>query len=141
MAKPNRNPLVEERLTHSIIGAFYKVHRELGFGFLERVYAAAMEIELKRRGHAVQREVTIEVCYLGIVISNQRVDMLVDDKVILEFKSTERLHHDFARILYNYLRATRYEVGLLFHFGREAHFYRLICQNQLEPGWRDRSSR
>lgn len=137
MGEPIRNPLVEEELTHSIIGAFFKVHRHLGFGFLERVYAAAMEIELKRRGHAVQREVNIAVYYLGIVISNQRVDAVIDDKVILEYKSTERLHHDFARPLYNYLRATKYEVGLFLHFGREANFYRLICQNRLKPGWRE----
>lgn len=136
MTQPRRNPLVEEELTHSIIGAFYRVHRELGFGFLERVYAAAMEIELKRRGHKVQREVWIQIRYRGILISDQRVDMLVDDRVILEFKSTERLHHDFARQLYNYLRASRYEVGLFLHFGRQAHFYRLICQNYLKPGWR-----
>ena len=55
--------------------------------------------------------------------------MVVDDKVIVEIKSPERLHKDAGRQLYNYLRATTLEVGLLFHFGREANFYRLVFDN------------
>ena len=55
--------------------------------------------------------------------------MVVDDKVIVEIKSPERLHKDAGRQLYNYLRATTLEVGLLLHFGREANFYRLVFDN------------
>ena len=122
--------LIEERLTHSVIGAFFAVHRELGFGFLEHVHAAALERELLRRGHRVARELDVVVQYAGTDISHQRLDMVVDDKVVLEIKSTEHLHRDAKRQLYNYLRATRFEVGLLLHFGRSANFHRVICTNE-----------
>jgi GxxExxY protein len=50
-------PLIEEELTHSVIGAFFAVHNELGFGFLENVYASALDIELREHGHATAREI------------------------------------------------------------------------------------
>ena len=122
--------LIEEALTESVIGAFFKVHNTLGYGFLESVYAAALELELHKRGHRVQREVPVVVWYEGIAIANQRIDTLVDAKLILELKSTERLHTDATRQLYNYLRATNIKVGLLLHFTRYAEFYRVVCSNK-----------
>ncbi len=121
--------LIEEDLSRSVIGAFFSVHRALGFGFLEHVHAAALERELLHRGHRVDREVNVLVQYDGADIAHQRLDMVVDDKAVLEIKSTEHLHRDAKRHLYNYLRATRFEVGLLLHFGRSANFYRVICTN------------
>ena len=122
--------LIQEDLTRSVIGAFFSVHRALGFGFLEHVHAAALERELLHRGHRVDREVNVLVQYDGADIAHQRLDMVVDDKAVLEIKSTEHLHRDAKRQLYNYLRATRFEVGLLLHFGRSANFYRVICTNR-----------
>jgi GxxExxY protein len=122
--------LIEEELTRSVIGVFFSVHRALGFGFLEHVFAAAIERELLRRGHRVDRELNVLVRYDGAEIAHQRLDMVVDDKVVIEIKSTEHLHRDAKRQLYNYLRATRFEVGLLLHFGRSAKFYRVICSNR-----------
>jgi GxxExxY protein len=78
-----RQPLIHERLTHSIIAAFYEVYNTLGFGFFEQVYSKAMEFELRARGHKVGREVWVPVYYKGSPLSRQRVDMLVDDKVIV----------------------------------------------------------
>ncbi len=68
--------------------------------------------------------------YDGVEIAHQRLDMVVDDKVVVEIKSTERLHRDAKRQLYNNLRATNFEIGLLLHFGREANLYRVICTKQ-----------
>ena len=121
-----KHKLVEEELTHSVIGAFYEVYNTLGFGFLESVYKAALERELMSRGHSVVREMSIRVTYRGDEIAFQRLDMLVDDKVIIEIKSTFDLHKAHQRQLYNYLRAARKEVGLLLHFGPEPEFYRVI---------------
>lgn len=118
--------LVEERLTHSIIGAFYDVYNALGFGFLEQVYMAALERELRARGHDVGREVYVSVRYKGEEISRQRIDMVVDQRVLVEAKSSQNLHKSASRQVYNYLRATRLEVGLLLHFGPEPAFYRLV---------------
>jgi GxxExxY protein len=126
--------LIEEELTRSVIGAFFSVHRALGFGFLEHVYAAALERELLQRGHRVDRELNVVIRYDGADIAHQRLDMVVDDKLVIEIKSTEHLHRDAKRQLYNYLRATKFEVGLLLHFGRSANFYRVICTARENAG-------
>ena len=120
--------LIEEALTRSAIGAFYEVYNTLGFGFLEHLYAAALERELLARGHQVAREVTARVRYKGATLGLQRLDMIVDAKLVIETKSGLQLHKAAARQLYNYLRATNLEVGLLLHFGPKPHFYRMICQ-------------
>jgi GxxExxY protein len=129
--------LIEEKLTRSIIGAFYSVYRALGFGFLEHVYVMALERELRARGHRVAREVSVDIMYHGEELCTQRLDMIVDERVVVETKSTYELHPAAQRQLYNYLRATRLEVGLLFHFGREPEFHRLMCRNPTPSTARD----
>jgi GxxExxY protein len=121
--------LVEEELTHSVIGAFFEVYRTLGFGFLEHLYVMALERELVARGHRVDREIGVHVMYKGEQLGSQRLDMIVDDKLIVETKSTYELHKAATRQVYNYLRATKLEVGLLLHFGPEPKFYRVICRH------------
>lgn len=121
-----RVDLVESDLTRAIIGAFYEVYNTLGFGFLEHVYKAALEWELIDRGLRVGREVSVLVFYKGIEVAQQRLDMLVGDKVIVEVKATARLPIGAERQLFNYLRASRLQVGLLLHFGVEPKFYRLF---------------
>ena len=121
--------LVEEALTHSVIGAFFDVYNALGFGFLESLYVTALERELKGRGHRVAREFAVNIVYKGRTIGSQRLDLVVDDKLVVETKSTFDLHKVAVRQVYNYLRATNLEIGLLLHFGPEPKFYRVICPN------------
>jgi GxxExxY protein len=121
--------LVDERLTHSIIGAFYDVYNALGFGFLEHLYVTALERELLRREHDVAREVSVHVMYKGEELGTQRLDMIVDRKVVIEVKSTFELHRSAERQLYNYLRATNLQLGFLFYFGPKPQFYRVLCRN------------
>ncbi len=128
-----RNWLREERLTHSIIGAFYEVYNTLGPGFLEHVYVLALERELLDRGHRVAREAKVRIVYKGEELCSQRLDMIVDEKVIVETKSTLQLPRIASRQLHSYLRATNLEIGLLFHFGRTAEFYRLDSRNEIQP--------
>ena len=123
--------LIEEELTHSVIGAFYDVYNTLGYGFVESPYVAALARELIVRRHRVAREVRVEVMYKGEIVGVQRLDMVVDDRLIIEVKSTEQLHRLAARQVYNYLKATNLEVGLLLHFGPEPAFYRLVSSNAL----------
>jgi GxxExxY protein len=115
---------VNPALTHSIIGAFYEVFNTLGFGFLEHVYTMAMERELTARGHRVAREVSVRIFYKGEELTTQRLDMIVDDAVVIELKAGKSLESYAARQLYNYLRATSLEAGLLFHFGPQPAFFR-----------------
>jgi GxxExxY protein len=118
--------LVEGNLTHSILGGFFEVYNEIGYGLMESVYCAGLEHELIARGHQVGRQVPVGVWYKGQQIAWQRLDMLVDGKVVVEIKATEELPRYAKRQLLNYLKATNLEVGLLLHFGPEPKFYRLI---------------
>ena len=121
--------LLEEDLTRSVIGAFFDVYNRLEFGFLEHVYVAALELELRERGHAVAREVSVPILYRGRVLARQRLDMVVDGRLVVETKSTLALHPASLRQLHSYLRATRLEVGLLLHFGPSAKFHRVVSPN------------
>jgi GxxExxY protein len=125
-----RVELYEGELTHSVIGAFYEVHKHLGFGFLERFYVMALERELLERGHRVAREVSVHVLYKGQELGSQRLDLIVDEKLVVETKATSDLHKSATRQLYNYLKATNLELGLVLHFGPEPRFYRVICRNR-----------
>jgi GxxExxY protein len=127
---PMAQHLIEEALTESAIGAFYEVYNTLGFGFLEHIYITALERELLARGHRVAREVCVRVAYKGEELAQQRIDMLVDEKLVVETKSTYELHKAAPRQLFNYLRATNLEVGLLLHFGPQPSFFRLISSNK-----------
>jgi GxxExxY protein len=124
--------LLEEALTHAVIGAFYDVHRELGFGFREYLYALALERDLVAKGHRVDREVGVMVHYRGEPLAWQTLDMIVDEKLVVETKATERVHPSASMQLFSYLCSTNLEVGLLLHFGREPKFYRVICENRVK---------
>ena len=125
-----RRDLIEERLTHSVIGAFFEVYNNLGYGFLEHVYVMALERELIARKHRVAREIAVQVFYKGDHLAEHRLDMIVDQKLVVETKSTHELHKSANRQVYNYLRSTNLEVGLLLHFGPEARFYRMVHRNK-----------
>jgi GxxExxY protein len=125
-----RIPLLEERLTRSVIGAFFEVYNALGFGFLEHVYVMALERELVARGHLVAREVSVHVSYKEHIVAVQRIDMIVDERLVVETKSGIETPKAAQRQLFNYLRATKLEVGLLLHFGLEPRLHRVICSNR-----------
>jgi GxxExxY protein len=122
--------LLEEELTRDVIGAFYEVYNALGYGFLEHVYVRAVERELTTRGHRVGREVAVQVSYKGEPLTTQRLDMLVDERVVVEIKAGAELAKLAKRQVYSYLRATNLEVGLLLHFGPDARFHRLVKPNR-----------
>jgi GxxExxY protein len=132
--------LIEEDLTYSVIGAGFEVYNTLGFGFLEHVYIMALERELRARGHRVAREYAVVVHYKGEELAMQRLDMVVDDKLIVEVKAAYDLQREAPRQLYNYLRATTFEVGLLLHFGPKGlGRFRLVSSNPTPLGRRART--
>jgi GxxExxY protein len=128
-----RITLVHERLSYSVIGAFFEVYYTLGFGFLEHVYVSSLTRELRNRGHDVRREVSVPVLYKGDEVAHQRLDMIVDHKLVVETKSTRSLHEGAVRQVENYLRATTLELGLLLHFGPQPKFYRVIASKSRTP--------
>jgi|SRR5688572_30402445 GxxExxY protein len=122
-----RKELLHEELTRSVIGAFFVVYNKLRFGHFEHVYVMALERELRKLGHRVGREVAVNVYYDGEILCTQRLDMIVDEVLIVETKSTRELHPAARRQLLSYLHATNLEVGLLLHFGPKPKFHREIC--------------
>lgn len=126
MRQSSAKGLVEEALTRSIIGAFYYVYNQLGYGFLEAVYAEALARTLKRRGHRVQREVRVLIYFDGEPLMRQRLDMVVDGRVIVELKSTHGLSLSTHRQLTSYVTNSEVQVGLLLHFGPRPEFHRVI---------------
>ena len=129
--------LLERETTHHVIGAFYEVYNTLGFGFLEHVYRDALELELIERGRLVQKELLVPVWYKGRLLCHQRSDLIVDERVVVEIKSTEVLPATSQRQLRNYLQATSFEVGLLLRFGPKPRFFRLVHTNKTQMFRRD----
>lgn len=116
-------------LTGKILGAFFQIQNEMGFGFSEKVYESALEVLLKEQGLIPQRQREIHVYYHGCVVGEFKADMIVNDVVLLEIKSVEKLIDAHDAQLLNYLKSTDIEVGLLLNFGREAEFRRKIYDN------------
>lgn len=108
-------------LTDLILNVFYnRVYARLGYGFLEKVHKNAMANELQESGLSVVKQQKVDVHYRGIVMGEYFADLIVDDKVIVELKAVPQLLTQHEAQLLNYLRATRYEVGLLLNFGPRA---------------------
>jgi len=118
--------LIEGDLTREIIAAFYTVYNALGFGLLEAVYANAMAIELCVRGLRVEREVPVEVLYLGQTAGRFRLDLVVESKVLVECKATEHLSPAVRPQVFNYLRCSPFPVALLLHFGVTPKHHRFV---------------
>jgi GxxExxY protein len=104
-------------LTEQVIAAFRHVYNTMGAGFSERVYHAALVLELRGRGLGVASEHPIEVYYRNTVVGQVYADLVVNDCVIVELKAVDELADVHRAQLLNYLKATRYEVGLLLNFG------------------------
>lgn len=124
-----REKLLQRNVTHHVIGAFFEVYNDLGFGFLEHVYSLALERELVSRGLGVAREVSIPIRNKGDVLTSQRIDLILEENVVVEIKSTYVLPPAARRQTLNYLRATNLEVALLLHFEPEAGFFCMVHSN------------
>jgi len=117
-------------LTERIIGSFYRVYNALGYGFLESVYAGALSLDLRNQVLKVEREVPVEVFYLGQPIARYRVDMLVEQKVLIEIKSCAQVGMTERRQVFNYLRSTKIQLALLLHFGPKPQYHRVISTDK-----------
>lgn len=128
----NSNPIsggefLHGEITQAIIGAAFEVHKHLGYGYLEKVYQRAMQVELRPRGLTAALEEPIKVHYKGVVVGDYAADLLVEGKVIVELKvAPEYCPADEAQLI-NALVSTGIKVGLLINFGRHrVEFKRLV---------------
>jgi GxxExxY protein len=104
-------------LSYKIRGAIYTVYKELGPGLFESVYEAALMYELQSIGLQAQNQVTLPVFYKGIQLDlGFRLDILVDNQVVIEIKSVESLHKVHKKQLLNYLKLSHKKLGFLVNF-------------------------
>lgn len=113
-----------EPITREIIGAAFEVHNVLGYGFVERVYQKAMQVELELRGVKVELEPKIKVQFKGIIVGDYAADLLIEEKIIVELKVDATYQSVHEAQLLNELRGTGIRLGLLINFGREKVEYK-----------------
>jgi len=106
------------QLTNKVIGLAIEIHRTLGPGFTEKMYASAMAIELKTAGIPFRREQVVSVHYKGTSLGNHRIDFLVDDQLVIEFKAVSQLTHFHMAQLLSYLKVADKRLGLILNFAR-----------------------
>lgn len=124
---PEDKPFLYRETTEKIIGAAFEVHRELGYGFLERVYQRALQVELLREGVSAEIERRIQVHYKGVIVGDYDADLIVAEVVAVELKVNPQYDKRDEAQLLNELKATGLKVGLLINFGRtKVEYKRLV---------------
>ena len=117
-------------ITDRILGIFYDVYNELGYGFLESVYEESLLIGLREAGFTVDRQVPVPVWFRNHKVGDFRADLLVENAVLLELKSARNLEKAHEAQLLHYLKSTEIEVGMLLNFGTRPQFRRLLFDNE-----------
>lgn len=115
-----------KELSEKIIAAAYNVHKELGYGFIEKVYKNSLVVELGEAGIKCVPEIPLKVKYHNIVVGDYFADIIADDKIVIEVKAVSKLESIHEVQLVNYLKATGIEVGLLINFGQSVEIKRRI---------------
>ena len=124
------NTIKYKDLIERIIKDFYETFNELGHGFLESVYEKALAIVLRSSGLKVESQLPISVFFRNQLVGDFRADLIVEDKVIIELKAVRTLLHEHKVQILNYLKATKYEVGLLLNFGTKSEIRRFVFDNE-----------
>ena len=120
-------PIIYKELSYAIIEACMEVHTILGPGFTEKLYEEAVIREIAKRSIAFERQKLIEVFYKGDKIGEYRLDIVVDNKIILELKAVAELNSTFEAQLFSYLKATNLKLGILINFGKKKlEFKRIV---------------
>ena len=120
MDKPQRHGDTEldqiNKITERIIGCAIEVHRELRCGLCESLYRSALAIEFDAAGLTYEREVQVPAVYKGRLLGHYRVDFIVEDMVIVEVKTVERMNPIFETQVLTYVRLKKKRIGLLINF-------------------------
>lgn len=107
-------------ITYQIRGAIYDVYKALGPGLLESVYEEALVLELEQRGLKVERQKQVPILYKGNLLKTElRLDLLVENRIIVELKSVDEMKKVFAKQLLTYLRLLDKNVGILVNFNTD----------------------
>lgn len=121
------NTILYKEEAYEIIGACMEVHKELGKGFSEIVYADALEFELNTIKSIYEREVKFNITYKGYKLPHHYyADFVIDNKIILELKACQNLTRGHIKQTLNYLAASRLKLGLLINFGEDSLKYKRV---------------
>ena len=104
-------------LSYQVMQAVFEVHNTLGPGFLESVYEEALAFELDLRGIPFERQEPVEVQYKRRIVGTQRLDLVIDGRIVLELKAVSALTDVFKQQTLSYLKATGLKLGILINFG------------------------
>ena len=109
--------MTDNEITYQVRGAIFDVYNELGPGLLESVYEEALVFEIQKRGMKVERQLDVPIIYKGNVLKSPlRIDLLVEDRIVVELKSVEEMRPLFWKQTLTYLRLKKLHVGLLVNF-------------------------
>ena len=122
----NSTNIIYRDLSYQIMGAIFEVHKTLGPGFLESVYEKALIEEFAEKGIKVETQKVIDVIYKGKKIGVHRLDLVVDNKVVIELKTVERFSVHHKAQLTSYLKASGYKLGILVNFSKSKVEYQRV---------------
>lgn len=107
-----------DKLSNDIIGAAIDVHKALGSGFLESIYHNALKIELSKKGIKFESERTVKIWYSNEEVGFHRLDLVVNDEIIVELKTVKEISNVHRAQVMSYLKATGLEIGLILNFSK-----------------------
>ena len=128
---------MDRSYTYKVLGCVYEVYKELGPGLLESIYEAALAQELRSEGFDVRNQVQVPVYYKGnLICPDLRLDLIVDNRLILELKSVVEYKKLFEKQLYTYLRLMNCEMGYVINFNTEylRDDIHPVFNNHFKPG-------
>lgn len=106
------------KLSNKMIGIAINVHKSLGPGFVEKIYQRAMYLDLQRLGYTFRRETKIPLTYQGVTIGYQELDLIIDDKLIIETKAVSEINNIHVAQTISYLKATGCKLALILNFAQ-----------------------
>jgi len=118
--------IIEKQLSYQIMNAAYAVHNQLGPGFLETIYESAMVLELEARGHKTNTQVRVPVYYREQKIGEHVLDVLVNDRVVLELKAVTEILPIHQQQALSYLKATDLELAIVINYGTPSVKYERV---------------
>ena len=106
-----------DKLSKEVVDCIFQVHREIGPGYLEKIYEDCLVLELQNRNLQFQRQYPVKMEYKGAEISSQFIlDLVVEEQIIIELKSVEKMHPVYDAQIYSYLKSTGLPLGFLVNF-------------------------
>ncbi|WP_319561406.1 GxxExxY protein [Marispirochaeta sp.] len=121
---------IHKDLSHTVLGAAFRVHSSLGEGLLEKVYQRAYVLELQAQGLSIVQQAAFPVFYRGESVGTFRADMVVNNTILIELKAVSHVTAGMESQLYNYLKLSSLQVGYLFNFNAPSLYYKRLVNTR-----------